>query len=538
MTLLDRIGRLLASVLVAAILAGPAMAASREEMLAPLCGDDFGAQKAALEAIARAGVEGSDTEAAWSLQIVAAFDGRKLRCAGPVAYLEAADGLIAASTLQPAEGADPASLSKPSVNLRLRAFSASATAVLTLRSAPDPAQRRAALETLAKRGEAVTPQMMGALAAAETDAALQADILAMQASMQLGNADPALRLAAVEEIGKTASKANASLLAEALAKEQDPQVAAAIKTQIAGIERVLSFGRLLTTLYSGMSYASVLFLAALGLAVIFGLMGVINLAQGELIMIGAYAGWLVQEAMRALVPGLLDYYLIVAIPISFLASALVGLAMEALIIRRLYTRPLMTLLATWAISLLLINTVRVVFGSQNMEFYQPAYVSGGVQVLGDFIMTMNRLFAILISVGACLVVLWLLRRTTFGLYLRAVTQNRAIAGALGINTRRIDQLAFGLGSGLAGLAGLALSPLYNVNPNMGANFVVDSFMVVVLGGVGSLLGAVLAALGIGQINVVIEPLYGAVAAKVLVLLLIIAFIQWRPEGLFAPKGRR
>jgi len=538
MILLNRIGRLLAFSLVAAILTGPAAAAPREDMLASLCAGDFGAQKAALEQIASAGVEGSDAEAAWALRIVEAFDGRKLRCAGPVAYLEEPDGLIGAATLEPSEGVDPATLSKPSVNLRLRAFSASATAVLTLRGAPDLAQRRSALDTLAKRGEAVTPKMMGDLAAAEMDAALKADILAMQASMQLGNPDPALRLAAVNEIGKTASKANASMLAEALAKEKDPEVVKAIEAQIAGIERVLSFGQLLSTLYSGMSYASVLFLAALGLAVIFGLMGVINLAQGELIMIGAYAGWLVQEAMRAVVPGLLDYYLIVAIPVSFLASALVGLAMEALIIRRLYTRPLMTLLATWAISLLLINTVRVVFGSQNMEFYQPAYVSGGVQVVGDFIMTMNRLFAILISVGACLVVLWLLRRTTFGLYLRAVTQNRSIAGALGINTRRIDQLAFGLGSGLAGLAGLALSPLYNVNPNMGANFVVDSFMVVVLGGVGSLLGAVIAALGIGQINVVIEPLYGAVAAKVLVLLLIIAFIQWRPEGLFAPKGRR
>jgi urea transport system permease protein len=212
--------------------------------------------------------------------------------------------------------------------------------------------------------------------------------------------------------------------------------------------------------------------------------------------------------------------------------------MEVLVIRRLYDRPLMTLLATWAISILLINTVRVTIGSQNLEFHQPFYVSGGFPVIGDFIMTTNRLFAIAIAVAAFGAVVILLRNSLFGMNLRAVTQNRPMAGAIGIDTRRTDRLAFALGSGLAGLAGLALSPLYNVNPNMGANFIIDSFMVVVLGGVGSLIGAVLAAIGIGQINVMIEPVYGAVAAKVLVLLLVILFIQWRPEGLFAPKGRR
>ncbi len=267
-------------------------------------------------------------------------------------------------------------------------------------------------------------------------------------------------------------------------------------------------------------------------------MGVINLAQGELIMVGAYAAWFTQEAVRAALPGLLDFYLIIAIPVSFVAAALVGLMMEVLVIRRLYDRPVMTLLATWAISILLINTVRVTIGSQNLEFHQPSYVSGGFPVIGDFIMTTNRLFAIAIAVSAFGAVVLLLRRSLFGMNLRAVTQNRPMAGAIGIDTRRSDRLVFALGSGLAGLAGLALSPLYNVNPNMGANFIVDSFMVLVLGGVGSLVGAVLASIGIGQINVIIEPVYGAVAAKVLVLLLVVVFIQWRPQGLFAPKGRR
>jgi urea transport system permease protein len=294
----------------------------------------------------------------------------------------------------------------------------------------------------------------------------------------------------------------------------------------------------LATLYSGLSYASVLLLAALGLAIIFGLMGVINLAQGEFIMIGAYAAWFVQNAIRAAAPGLLDWYLIVALPVSFVAAALVGLVMEALVLRRLYDRPLMTLLATWAVSLLLINLVRVTIGTQNLEFHQPFYVTGGVPVMGDFIITWNRLFAIVIAVAAFLGVVALLRYTTFGMNVRAVAQNRAMAGAAGIDTRRTDRMAIALGSGLAGLAGVALAPLYNVNPNMGAGFIVDSFMVVVLGGVGSLAGAVAASFGIGQINVIMEPLYGAVAAKVVVLLLVIAFIQRRPEGLFAPKGRR
>jgi urea transport system permease protein len=304
------------------------------------------------------------------------------------------------------------------------------------------------------------------------------------------------------------------------------------------IDRQIAIGQVLATLYSGLSYASVLLLAALGLAIIFGLMGVINLAQGEFIMIGAYAAWFVQNLIRTVAPGLLDWYLIIALPVSFLAAALVGVLMEVLVLRRLYDRPLMTLLATWAVSLLLINLVRVTIGTQNLEFHQPFYVVGGIPVVGDFIVTLNRLFAIAIAGLAFVGVVLVLRFTTFGLNLRAVAQNRAMAGAAGIDARRTDRLAIALGSGLAGLAGVALAPLYNVNPNMGTGFIVDSFMVVVLGGVGSLAGAVAASFGIGQINVIMEPLYGAVAAKVVVLLLVIAFIQWRPEGLFAPKGRR
>ncbi|WP_290895975.1 urea ABC transporter permease subunit UrtB [Hoeflea sp.] len=515
-----------------------ALSSERGALLGMVCSAAYAEQMEGLKAITTQGVMGEAEEALWALLVVEAFEGRALRCGDTSAFVEGGTGLVSAVTLEPVAAETAGELSSPSVNLRLRAVSASAVGLLTLLTEQDPAARLDALKVIERRREVVTPELLAAVIAREPDADVKAAVTALYASLLLYNAEPQKRIEAIQAISETASQRNLSVLSEALSAETDQTVAAAAKSAIAEMERTLAFGKLLSVIYSGMSYASILLLAALGLAIIFGLMGVINLAQGELIMIGAYSAWIVQEVVRTAAPGLLDYYLFLAIPVSFAISAMIGIAMEALIIRRLYTRPLMTLLATWAISLLLINTVRVVFGSQNLEFYQPAYVSGGVLILGDFIMTMNRLFAIVIAIVSFVAVLLLLQYTNFGLNIRAVTQNREMAGAAGIDTRKTDWLTFGLGSGLAGLAGLALSPLYNVNPNMGANFIVDSFMVVVLGGVGSLLGAVLASLGIGQINVVIEPLYGAVAAKVLVLLLIIGFIQWRPEGMFAPKGRR
>jgi urea transport system permease protein len=213
-------------------------------------------------------------------------------------------------------------------------------------------------------------------------------------------------------------------------------------------------------------------------------------------------------------------------------------AIEVAVIRHLYRRPLMTLLATWAISLLLINLVRVTFGTQNLQFLTPPYLTGGVRLVGDFLVTWNHLFAIFAALLAFAAAFSLLRFTDLGLFIRAVTQNRAMAGCVGVSTRRIDMAAFGFGAGLAGLGGLALSPIYNVNPTMGTGFIIDSFMVVVLGGVGSLAGTALASLGVGLVNVGIEPFYGAVAAKVIALLMIILIIQWRPEGLVVARGRR
>lgn len=516
----------------------PANAQDRTAILTEICSGEFAAQQLALGQLASAGVEHGEAGANWARAIVDAFEGRDLRCGDGIAVIDGNAGPIMAETLEPTTGVDPEGLDAPSVNLRLRAVAASANAVLRLYTEAEAAERLSAANYIDRRREAATATNIGTALELESDPDVRAVLTTLRASLLLSDTDPANRIAAIEAIAEDATLRNRTTIAEAIKSETDAAVIASGETALASIDRTLAIGQVLATLYAGASYASVLFLAALGLAIIFGLMGVINLAQGELIMVGAYAAWFTQEAIRSALPGLLDYYLIIAIPVSFLAAALVGLIMEVLVIRRLYDRPLMTLLATWAISILLINTVRVTIGSQNLEFHQPGYVAGGFPIIGDFIMTSNRLFAIAIAVLAFVAVVVVLRKSLFGMNVRAVTQNRSMAGAVGIDTRRTDMMAFALGSGLAGLAGLALSPLYNVNPGMGTGFIVDSFMVVVLGGVGSLVGAIVASLGIGQINVIIEPIYGAVAAKVFVLLMVIVFIQWRPEGLFAPKGRR
>jgi urea transport system permease protein len=289
--------------------------------------------------------------------------------------------------------------------------------------------------------------------------------------------------------------------------------------------------------FSGISLGSILLLAALGLAITYGLMGVINMAHGELIMIGAYTTYVVQNIFRSQFPAAFDAYLIAAVPAAFLVSALVGMALEQTVIRFLYGRPLETLLATWGISLILMQTVRTLFGAQNVQVENPSWMSGGIEAITGVVLPWSRI--VIIGFAAfVLVSMWLLlTRTRLGLYVRAVTQNRAMASCTGVPTRRVDTLAFGLGSGMAGLAGCALSQIGNVGPDLGQSYIVDSFMVVVLGGVGQLAGTVYAAMGLGIVNKFLEAWSGAVLAKIAVLVFIIVFIQKRPQGLFALKGR-
>jgi len=273
------------------------------------------------------------------------------------------------------------------------------------------------------------------------------------------------------------------------------------------------------------------------LSIVFGLLGVINLAHGEFIMIGAYATFVVERLMQAYLPGFFGAYIFVAIPVAFGVCALFGVLLELCVIRFLYRRPLETLLATWAVSIALIKMVQLVFGSQNVEFITPEFLNGGMRVFAGFFVTWNRIFAIVLALLIFAATYGLIRHTRFGLLVRATTQRRDTARSLGVAAERVDRMAFGLGAGLAGLAGVVLTQITSVNPSMGTNFVVDAFMVVVLGGAGSLVGTAVSSLFLGEINQFIEPLYGAVAAKVAVLLLIVLIIQRRPQGLFALKTR-
>jgi urea transport system permease protein len=515
-----------------------AAAEERADLIGKVCGD-AAAMGDAGRALTHISADGSLDDRAWAASIARALIDRKLSCDASGAVVVAAEGSLDAAT-RVQRNAGEASRS-PLLSLKNRAVFEMAEAALTLRSAPDIARRSAALHTLERQASSLPEQLFDAAARDETDPGLKTQISAVAQAAALNSPDPAKRIAALGRIAATPDR-RALTLVRALVNDPayvaNPAFKRAVDAATATIDRGIAIGDVLATLYNGLSFASILFMAAIGLAVIFGLMGVINLAQGELIMLGAYVTWLVQESLRHLAPGLLDWYLIIAIPIVFLATAAIGIGLEAVLLRHLYRRPLMSLLATWAVSLFLINLVRVTFGTQNLQFVTPFYVTGGVPVIGDFIFTWNRMFAIAFAI-VTLALTWALMRTTpLGLNIRAVTQNRTMAGCIGIPVRRVDMLAFGLGSGLAGLAGLALAPIYSVNPQMGQNFIIDSFMVVVLGGVGTIVGTVVAALGIGQVNVLIEPLWGAVAAKVIVLLMIIGFLQWRPEGLFAIKGRR
>jgi urea transport system permease protein len=505
-----------------------------------LCGDGA-AQAGAVEGFLRSAAEAEAGDVAWAGTALRALLDRRLSCLGASALLldraGAAEGRDAATaTARPATGGRA-----PVLGLRQRALVETASGAAALLTGPSVAARRAGLAALERRIAAVPEALLLRAASAETDPGLRAGLAAVAQSAALSSPDPARRLAAIRAVSESPSSTALSRLSALKADPaygSDPAFRDTLDAALARVERAVSIGNGLAVLYNGLSFASILFMAAAGLAIIFGLMGVINLAQGEFIMIGAYATYGVQEAVRRLAPAWLDAYLLAAIPVAFLASALVGIAIEALILRHLYRRPLMSLLATWAVSLFLINGVRVAVGSQNLQFAMPPYVSGGVPLYADFVVTWNRLFAIAFAAVTLVLTLLILKRTPLGLDIRAVTQNRDMAACLGIRTRRVDRLAFGFGSGLAGLAGVALCPIYSVNPGMGATFIVDSFMVVVLGGVGTVVGTLVAALGIGGANVLIEPLYGAVAAKVIVLAGIILFLQRRPEGLFAVRRRR
>ena len=422
------------------------------------------------------------------------------------------------------------------VNNRLRGEVEGALAALRLTSS-DATQRAAAVRELSANVDpSLRPLVLQALAA-EKDPDLKASLAMIAAALDLKSGDRAARLAAVQRLADSRQPATKTLLLGAIDAEGDAEVKAAARESLKRVEARLARSQLVGQVFSGVSLGSILLLAALGLAITYGLMGVINMAHGELIMIGAYATYVVQNLFRSYLPGGFDWYLLLAVPASFAVSALVGMALERLVIRWLYGRPLETLLATWGLSLVLIQGVRTLFGAQNVQVENPAFMSGGLEIFAGVVLPWSRVVIVGFAGSVVGLVALLLTRTRLGLFVRGVTQNRAMASCVGVNTGRVDTWAFGLGSGLAGLAGCALSQIGNVGPDLGQSYIVDSFMVVVLGGVGQLAGTVYAALGLGFANKLLENWQGAVIAKIVVLVFIIVFIQKRPQGLFALKGR-
>jgi len=428
------------------------------------------------------------------------------------------------------------------INNRVRKGLGTAIAALKL-SAPDRTIRLGAAKELQSGADEDTLPAITSALAKETDPEVKELLTLTRASIQLASSDKATRLAAIRALAESSSPSTKTLLLGVLERkgdsfaEPDAELRAEADKSLRAVEGRLATGEMIGRVFSGVSLGSILLLAALGLAITYGLMGVINMAHGELIMVGAYATYVVQNLFRKYAPGAFDLYLLCAVPVAFVAAGLVGMALERSVIRFLYGRPLETLLATWGISLILIQSVRTIFGAANVQVENPSWMSGGIEAINGMVLPWNRIVIIAFAALVLLAMWLLLTRTRLGLFVRAVTQNRAMASCTGVPTRRVDTLAFGLGSGIAGLAGCALSQFDNVGPNLGQNYIVDSFMVVVLGGVGQLAGTVYAALGLGIVNKFLEGLSGAVLAKIAVLVFIIFFIQKRPQGLFAMKGR-
>jgi urea transport system permease protein len=421
-------------------------------------------------------------------------------------------------------------------NNRMRGELDSALASLKLLS-PDVVVRREAVKTLQGEVDESKLPLIDKAFAQETAPDIKDRLGLLRAAALLGSADKTKRLEAASLLADSSLAATKTLLTERLQVETEPRVKGALQLSLGKVSARLAWGDRLGAIFSGISLGSILLLVALGLAITYGLMGVINMAHGELMMIGAYATYVVQGFFQKYLPGAFDWYLLASVPVAFMASALVGAALERSVIRFLYGRPLETLLATWGISLMLMQLVRTLFGAQNVGVENPSWMSGGVQVMGNLSLPYNRLVIVGFALAVLAGVAFLISKTRLGLFVRGVTQNRPIASCMGVNTARIDTYAFALGSGIAGLAGCALSQVGNVGPDLGQGYIVDSFMVVVLGGVGQLAGTVYAALGLGILSKFLEGWTGAVLAKIAVLVFIIIFIQKRPQGIFAMKGR-
>ncbi|TPE53175.1 urea ABC transporter permease subunit UrtB [Amaricoccus solimangrovi] len=421
------------------------------------------------------------------------------------------------------------------VNNSLRRAVRAAIGLLTL-SSPDAGKRLAAANTAFAAPDPEQIEALDTAIAKEGDAAVRTAMEQARAAAVLASDAPGAEKVAAIGIVARRGGTDALTVLNPYRGDADAPVAEAADKAIAGIERAQQLWNVGQNVWFGLSLGSVLLLAAVGLAITFGVMGVINMAHGELIMIGAYTTYVTQQVIRTSFPGLFDWSLLIAAPLAFLVAGAIGVAIERFIVRFLYGRALETLLATWGVSLILQQLVRTFFGPSNREVGNPSWMSGAFP-LGGLSITWNRFYIVIFAVAIFVGLLLLLKRTLFGLQMRAVTQNRPMASEMGIRTARVDALTFGLGAGIAGLAGVALSQIDNVSPNLGQSYIIDSFLVVVFGGAGNLWGTFAAAFTLGVANKFMEPFVGAVLAKILILVFIILFIQKRPRGLFPTRGR-
>ena len=510
-------------------LAGPDAAFALDSAAVTKLG--FGDSDEKVEAISALVAEADPRAAA----ILEALGNGDLQTAGKQVLIvkdgKATDAVTGAAVSPVPQGAEDVT-----VNNRLRSAVQGALAALRVNSEDRGVRLASARELAGGADEAALPLIQKALQR-EQDAEVRSVLEQVAATLQLKTGTPESKIATIRKVAGSSAPNARSILQSLLESEKDADVRLEAEKALREIDGRAVWHQRAGLAFAGISLGSVLLLAALGLAITYGLMGVINMAHGELIMIGAYATYMVQNLFRAYAPGAFDWYLAAAVPIAFCVSGLVGMILERTVIRWLYGRPLETLLATWGISLMLIQGVRTLFGAQNVQVINPAFMSGGIEAFADVVLPWNRIVIVAFAFAVLAGIWLLLAKTRLGLFVRGVTQNRSMAACVGVRTTRVDTWAFGLGSGIAGLAGCALSQIGNVGPDLGQGYIVDSFMVVVFGGVGQLAGTVYAALILGVVNKLLESWSGAVLAKIAVLVFIVIFIQLRPQGMFALRGR-
>ncbi len=505
----------------------PAAAQSLDAAMQRFAADSFGDTEAGVAAVVSSG-------APHAAAILEALADRRLLVTPDkkVIYRDTAGKIFDAAT-----GAETTGSGEPvRLNNRLRGVVAAAVGSLTL-MAPDPARRLQAANSIFRSRDSTALPTLEAALAKETDPRVKKAFAEARAAIVLTSKDTseADKVQAAQTLSGRMTPDGLALLRQLNAEARGP-LKVLLDQGIADIERQQQIISAARTFWFGLSLGSVLLLAAIGLAITFGVMGIINMAHGEMVMIGAYTTFVVQEVIRDHAPHLFDWSLPIAIPLAFLTAGAVGVAIERGVIRFLYGRPLETLLATFGVSLILQQAVRTWFGPTNREVGAPSYMQGSFDLMGLEI-TYGRLWILVFTLVVFAALLLVLKATPLGLQMRAVTQNRRMAASMGIRTRFVDAMTFGLGSGIAGIAGVALSQIDNVSPNLGQSYIIDSFMVVVFGGVGNLWGTLLGAFALGIANKILEPWAGAVLGKIVILVLIILFIQKRPRGLFALKGR-